>query len=121
MKSNGISNWVRRFLGRFANADKTIQTGPRHYQARLKKEFVDNGKLVYNIAISGITEEDIQMVNVETRETKQFLFVRYQGELTAELLRYEIARKVNPEKSEAEFSDGMLTVRLPLDEESILS
>lgn len=100
------------------------------HQVELRERFVKNGKLVYQIAIFGITEEDIKMVNVDTRktdvetgETEQFLFVRYQGEgnLTPEILRYEVTKSVKPEESEAEFDDGRLTVRLPLDEESILS
>lgn len=84
-------------------------------QVQFNGKFVNNGKLVYNIIILDISEDDIDDVYVERKQGKEFLFVRYKSTLTDETLRCEVTRTVDPEGLEYTFSDSTLQIKIPLD------
>lgn len=104
---------VRQMIGQLSNLENNTRSVP------YADQYIDDEDLVITMDISGVEKEDIE-ATVHDEKRKQVLLISAVDSQTQVERKFRqqipLKKRVNPEDSSAEYNNGILTIRLPLED-----
>lgn len=104
---------VRQMISQLSNLENNTRSVP------YADQYIDDEDLVITMDISGVEKEDIE-ATVHDEKRKQVLLISAVDSQTQVERKFRqqipLKKRVNPEDSSAEYNNGILTIRLPLED-----
>lgn len=104
---------VRQMIGQRSNLENNTRSVP------YSDQYIDDEDLVITMDIPGVEKEDIE-ATVHDENRKQVLLISAVDSQTQIERKFRqqipLKKRVNPEDSSAEYNNGILTIRLPLED-----
>ena len=107
---------VRQMIGQLSELDSHIRPQFIHYA----DQYIDDNQLVVTMDIPDVEKEDIE-VRVQSGNYNQILLISATENQTNIQRQFRqkipLQKRVDPQDTEAEYNNGILTIRLTLDEQ----
>lgn len=104
---------VRQMIGQLSNLENNTLSVP------YADQYIDDEDLVITMDIPGVEKENIE-ATVYNEKRKQVLLISALDSQTQIERKFRqqipLKKRVNPEDSSAEYNNGILTIRLPLED-----